>query len=181
MPHIHTQPGQHDHTASAYIIRIDLGEPKLLLHKHKKRGLYQQFGGHIELHENPWQAVTHEAEEESGYTMDQLKILQPHDRIRSGKQGQGTEHPVAVSHNTHSFDNTKTHYHSDIGYAFVTEQEPAKSVSDGESNDFMLLTRQELVDFPSDKVSGGIKVTGFFIFDVCLPKWEAVDPTEFSR
>lgn len=36
MLHIHTQPGQHDHTVSAYIIRYINDEPYLLLHRHKK-------------------------------------------------------------------------------------------------------------------------------------------------
>ncbi len=53
MAHIHTQPGQHDHTASAYIFRVDFDEPKLVLHLHRKINKYLQFGGHIELHETP--------------------------------------------------------------------------------------------------------------------------------
>lgn len=38
MAHIHTKPGQHDLTASAYIIRDDGNEPVVLLHRHKKLG-----------------------------------------------------------------------------------------------------------------------------------------------
>jgi hypothetical protein len=49
MAHIHTEPGQHDFTASAFIIRLDRlderGQPKLLLHKHKKLHKLLQFGG----------------------------------------------------------------------------------------------------------------------------------------
>jgi len=63
MAHIHTQPGQHDHTASAYIVRTDFDEPKIMLHLHRKIGKYLQFGGHVELHETPWQAVVHELRE----------------------------------------------------------------------------------------------------------------------
>ena len=66
MAHIHTQPGQHDHTASAYIIRTDLDTPRIMLHLHRKIGKYLQFGGHVELNETPWQAVVHELREESG-------------------------------------------------------------------------------------------------------------------
>ena len=65
MPHIHTKPGQHDHTVSAFIVRLDGKQPRILLHRHKKSGVYMQFGGHIELHENPWQAISHELLEES--------------------------------------------------------------------------------------------------------------------
>jgi 8-oxo-dGTP diphosphatase len=72
MAHIHTKPGQHDFTASAFIIRIDTPKPKVLLHMHKKLGVLLQPGGHIELNENPWQAVHHEIEEETGTTSANL-------------------------------------------------------------------------------------------------------------
>lgn len=35
MSHIHTNPGEHDLAASAFIIRTDAPEPQLLLHVHK--------------------------------------------------------------------------------------------------------------------------------------------------
>lgn len=81
MAHIHTEPGQHDHTASGFIVRTDTPEPTLILHRHKKTGKYMQFGGHIELDETPWQAVRHELMEESGYDLSDLQILQPMQRL----------------------------------------------------------------------------------------------------
>lgn len=60
MAHIHTQAGQHDHTVTLYIIRIDTTEPKAWLHKHKKMKVLLPVGGHIELSETPWQAAAHE-------------------------------------------------------------------------------------------------------------------------
>lgn len=69
MPHIHTEPGQHDLTVSAYIVRMDLPEPAIILHKHRKLNKWLQFGGHVEPHENPWQAVQREIREESGYEL----------------------------------------------------------------------------------------------------------------
>jgi len=53
MSHIHTNPGEHDQTVSAFIIRTDTAEPELLLHVHKKLGVLLQPGGHIELNETP--------------------------------------------------------------------------------------------------------------------------------
>src|SRR4051812_49824476 len=99
MPHIHTEDGQHDPTTSAYIVRTDTPEPTILLHKHRKLGKYLQFGGHIELNENPWAAITHEIAEESGYGIDQLTILQPTTLLKkvSGVQ----MHPLPVSYLTH--------------------------------------------------------------------------------
>jgi 8-oxo-dGTP pyrophosphatase MutT (NUDIX family) len=178
MPHIHTGHGEHDHTASAFIVRLDQSEPKILLHKHKKTGLYQQFGGHIELSENPWQAVTHELLEESGYGMEQLQLLQPHERIKPGQKSY-IQHPVAVSHNTHKFDDG--HKHIDVAYAFVTEQEPAYQLAAGESAEFILVTYQELKQMPEDQVPEGIKDIGLFIFETCLAKWERVKPDSYLR
>jgi len=64
MAHIHTAPNQHDHTVTAYIIRIDKDEPRALLHMHKKLNVLLPVGGHIELDETPWAAMAHELEEE---------------------------------------------------------------------------------------------------------------------
>ncbi|MGH7926471.1 MAG: NUDIX domain-containing protein [Candidatus Binatia bacterium] len=139
MAHIHTQPGQHDHTASAFIVRIDGDEPRLLLHLHKKLGTLLQFGGHIELHENPWQAVAHEIFEESGYALKQLRLLQPPDRIKvlSG----AVLHPSPVCYSTHPFNDDLEHFHTDATFAFVTNEPPQYAISDGESADVRLLTR----------------------------------------
>ncbi|MDQ5885925.1 MAG: hypothetical protein QG628_322, partial [Patescibacteria group bacterium] len=115
MSHLHTQPGQHDVTVSAYIIRTDRPEPVLLLHMHKKLKKYLQFGGHVEHHEDPWKAITHEVLEESGYDMSQLVLLQP--QIRLKKVTDTKLHPIPVTLLTHDFPGLD-HYHSDIAFAF---------------------------------------------------------------
>lgn len=71
MPHIHTKPGQYDHTVTAYIVRTDGDDPKVLLHMHRKLGMLLPPGGHVELDETPWAAMAHELTEESGYTLDE--------------------------------------------------------------------------------------------------------------
>ena len=63
MAHIHDQPNQHDLTACAFIIRQVDGEWRCLVHMHKKLGKLLQIGGHVELHETPWQSVAHELRE----------------------------------------------------------------------------------------------------------------------
>lgn len=176
MPHIHTEPGQHDHTVSAYIIRTDFDEPKLALHLHKKLGTFIQFGGHIELDETPWQAISHEIAEESGYEMSQLQLLQPRDRLKALSGAQ--LHPVAACHNTHDFD--ETHRHTDSSYAFVATGEPRLQVGEHESNEIILLTRQELMDFPANQTFESVREIGAFIFETCLPNWEKVDPATFA-
>jgi 8-oxo-dGTP pyrophosphatase MutT (NUDIX family) len=176
MPHIHTNPGDHDHTASAYIFRTDMDEPVLLLHKHMKLKRYIQFGGHIEVSETPWQAVRHEILEESGYDIKQLKILQPKQRLR--ELHGAVLHPVPVFHNTHQFDSE--HLHTDLGYAFTTDSEPAKPVAYGESGDIITVTRSELAALPPEQIYEPVREGGLFIFKFCLPEWEAVDPKSFE-
>ena len=176
MAHIHTKPGEHDHTASAVIIRTDGDEPRILLHLHKKLHRYMQFGGHIETDENPWDAVKHELLEESGYEMSQLKILQPKKFLRSVTDAK--LHPVSIYHKTHIFN--ETHFHTDIAYAFVTTEEPKHEVAADESTDTVLLTRQELVNFPKDKTRESIREAALFVFDICLKEWERVDPKVFD-
>lgn len=140
MPHIHTLPGQHDLTVSAYVFNLSGSEPKLLLHMHKLLGKYLQIGGHVELDETPWQAIAHELREEAGYNLNQLKLLQPKERIKSLK---GTIlHPVPLALNTHNFNST--HFHTDIVYVFVTKEEPAEKVDKGESRKIGWFTREQV-------------------------------------
>lgn len=178
MPHIHDQPGQHDHTASAYILRLDEDEPRLLLHLHKKLGVYLQFGGHVELDESPWQAVAHEIKEESGYELGQLQILQPKSRLKSISTA--TLHPQPVCHNTHDFDGRGWHYHTDLGYGFVTNEQPKHALQDGESSKMRAVTRKELIAMPNDEIYEGVREIALFIFDECLPNWERVDTAGFA-
>lgn len=176
MPHIHTKPGQHDNTVSGFIMRTDLEEPKLLLHKHKKLGRYIQFGGHVELHETPWQALVHELREESGYEVSQLSLLQPKGRIKS--LSNVALHPVAVYHLTHSFDDD--HFHTDLGYAFVAKGEPKSDIADDESNEILMVTRLELANLPVAQTFESVREAGLFIFDVCLNEWVTADIDNFA-
>jgi 8-oxo-dGTP pyrophosphatase MutT (NUDIX family) len=167
MGHIHTKAGQIDATASAFIFRID-EEPKILLHLHKKLHSYLQFGGHIELDETPWQAVTREVREESGYGMGQLMLLQPQQRLK-GLSGADL-HPVSVCQNTHHFDTE--HRHTDTCYAFLTKEGPAHELGGNESHDFRLFTRDELSQEPN--ILPGVVDIALYIFDELIDSWEQV-------
>ena len=59
MPHIH---GKIDFTASAFIVH----DGKVLLRRHDKYKIWLSVGGHIELDEDPNQAVIREVREEVG-------------------------------------------------------------------------------------------------------------------
>lgn len=168
MSHIHTKPGQHDHTAGAYIVQLQGDEPRLLLHQHLVLGTLLHFGGHVELDETPWQAVVHEIREESGYATDQLELLQPKERVRHLK---GVEqHPVTVAHITHLLK--EGHYHSDLQYAFVTQEEPRHERDERESDIIVSFSRDELAESDDPRLPENIRQTGLFIFDTCLKTWD---------
>ena len=142
MSHIHTEPGQHDITMSAYIVRIEDGQPKVLVHMHRKHHMLLQIGGHIELNETPWQTVAREVKEESGYDLSELEVLQPDAEML---QAEGVVmHPVPVFVSTYKI--TGDHYHSDLGYAFVAKGAPHEVVGEDESADLRWLTLDELAD-----------------------------------
>lgn len=179
MPHIHTDPGQYDHTASAFLFRTDLTEPKVMLHLHKKYGCFMQFGGHIELNESPWQAISHELREESGYDVAQVSVLQPPVRIRKfSSPAHTTLHPQPVSHATHAVGTD--HFHTDSVYALTTTEEPQQAPESGESTHIQLFTRSELTALPSEKIYDNVRETALYIFDELLPQWEAVSSAEFK-
>ncbi len=176
MPHIHDKPGQHDHTVSAYIIRIDGDEPKILLHRHKKLGVFMQFGGHIELNETPWQAIKHEILEEAGYDFDQLELLQPKERLKTISQS--TLHPQPFVHSTHKI--TDDHFHTDLGYAFVTKLDPNHAISSGESKDLRLFTLEELKALPAKDMFQDNRDRCEFAMMTCAPNWERVSPNTYD-
>lgn len=176
MPHIHTQPHQHDHTVTAYIIRTDGNEPRALLHMHKKLSKLLAIGGHIELDETPWGAVSHEITEESGYSLADLHVLQPKERI-SALPGV-ILHPYPLVMNTHQVGDD--HWHSDTSYGFIARGQPTMNVQDGESADLRWYTQAELLQLSPQEVSQNAKQTYEFMFQTPLNTWDKVDTSYYS-
>jgi 8-oxo-dGTP pyrophosphatase MutT (NUDIX family) len=177
MPHIHTEPGQHDHTISALIFRVDFKEPKVLLHRHKTLKRYMQFGGHIELDENPWQTLVRELREEAGYDIAQLQLLQPPKRIT--QFGKGILHPIPLSYGTFIYTDI-SHFHTDTNYAFVATEKPAHAPAPGESTDLQLFNQAELLAMPDTLLLANVRELCVFAAEECLPNWERVDPQDFT-
>ncbi len=71
MAHIHNLPGQVDNTVSAYIVY----RRSVLLIDHIKLKKWLPIGGHIEVDEDPEEALFREIDEESGLKRDQLEVL----------------------------------------------------------------------------------------------------------
>lgn len=178
MGHIHTTSGEHDHTVSAYIVRLDFDEPKIMLHKHKKLGKFLQFGGHIELHENPWAALAHELEEESGYKLSQLRVLQP--KLRLGQLLGIKVHPVPIIYNTHAFDESEEHYHTDAGYALVAHQDPELPPGEGESLHIHLFSLEDLDRLSSDEIYFNTReIARFLLKSSILEEFEQIPTLEY--
>jgi 8-oxo-dGTP pyrophosphatase MutT (NUDIX family) len=149
MPHIHTEPGQHDITVSAYIIRQDKGTWRCLVHMHKKLKVLMQVGGHVELDETPWQSMQHELAEEAGFDFAELQVLQ-----HSAQTPQVTGaivHPTPLFSNTHKVG--ADHFHSDYCYGFVATGAPSGTVSAGEPDDLRWCTIDELRSYATQGIA----------------------------
>lgn len=180
MPHIHTEPGQHDHTVSAYIIRYDGDTPLLLLHRHKKYGKILQIGGHVELNEDPWQSALHELTEETGYEPEQLQVLQPSAIQPVIDDSMVRVWPAAFLQNTFTvLDGTiEDHYHDDNAYVFVAKELPKALPSEGESSELVWLDMTEIGQW-SDDVFNDVKQIAAHIFSNCLPVWQPIPLDRF--
>lgn len=177
MPHIHTNPGEHDHTVCIYVVRTDTPEPLCLLHMHRKLGKLLPAGGHIETHETPWQTVAHELEEETGYELSKLRILQPAARINS--LSECVVHPLPVVVQTHSYP-ILNHHHTDSSYALVASGPPLKPPSQDESQDIRWLSRNDLALLSPDEIYENNREVYLFILDHCLSEWEQISTQEFT-
>lgn len=176
MAHIHTEPGQHDLTCSIYIVNIEDPEnPKALLHRHRKLNVLMQPGGHIELNEHPWQSVKHELLEETGYELHQLITLQPHQVLRDLAM---VEHPVPLAFTTGEFFTVPGHFHTNLSYAFVTEQQPLHPVAEGESDTLRWVTAQEIEALREDSFPGVLDI--YLQLLTGWQKWNLLPATAFA-
>jgi 8-oxo-dGTP diphosphatase len=178
MPHLHTAPGEKDFTASGFIVRMDGPEPRVMLHRHRIIHKWIQFGGHVEHTENPWQAIAHEVHEESGYRLEQLKILQPKVALRNSSDA--IVHPQPVSVSTHAVPHEVDHWHIDLSYAFTTDQPPADEVEAHEKTEIGLFTTNELQAIEVGKIPENVRDIGLFIMDQLLTEWEALPTDTFQ-
>lgn len=178
MPHIHTEPRQHDLTTSAYIVRLDTPEPTLMLHIHRKIGIYMQFGGHVEFDESPWRSITREIREESGYQIDQIGVYQPKNRVNSLKKA--VLHPQPICLNTHLAGDTTQHYHISIDFAFYTNERPNEITKDRESKDTKLFTLQMLKDADDSIMYANVRDIGIYVLEEVAARWDKVPASVFT-
>ena len=86
-------------------------EPKLCLHYHKKLRKWLQPGGHIELSEDPIEALVHELQEEADLSENQYDIIEP--AKQPHPRGEKTT-PLPIHLNVHAFNDS--HKHIDFQY-----------------------------------------------------------------
>ena len=172
MAHLHTLAGQHDLTVSAFVVRTD-GVPRVLMHRHKIQGVWMQPGGHVELDEDPWTALTRELVEETGYAPGQLRVLQP--VLRAPKLTDAVVHPQPVCVSTHLFGHVGDHWHTDITYALSADADPAGAPGAGESEELRWFTRDELAALPDGQTHPNVRELGLFVLDRVSGDWEGVE------
>lgn len=177
MAHIHTIPGQHDITASAYVVRDDFDEPRILLHMHRKLHRLLQPGGHVELHEHCWGSIAHELEEEAGYSLSELSVLQP--KLRVAHITEAILHPQPLFINTHSFPGID-HFHTDSAYLFLAHDAPRMLPADGESADLRWLSKEDILALPHDMIHEHTREICVKIFDDFLSAWEPMPADSFA-
>jgi len=176
MPHIHTNPGQHDHTVTGYIIRDDGDEPRVFLHMHRKQHVLMPVGGHIELSETPWDSIAHEMQEESGFKIQDLEIMQPKRRIAHQRDDR-TVHPQPVVMDTHYVSDD--HWHSDTSYLFVAHGEPSSLPVEGESQDIRWLTEKELLALDESAIRAFTRDVYLECLRLVMKEWERMPATAF--
>ncbi len=110
MGHIHEL---YDFTTSAFIIN----DGRVLLQHHKKIKMWLQPGGHVELEEDPIEALYRELEEETGLLPENLQIIELVKDKRIESSGSKLL-PIPFDFNVHSFNNN--HKHIDLCYLMIS-------------------------------------------------------------
>ncbi len=117
--HIHEKI---DFTASVYVVCKN----KVLLHRHKKLGIWLPPGGHIELDEDPNEAAVREAKEETGLD---IQLVGYSKKYESAYDARDLVPPRFL--NRHYSDSTRTHEHVDCVYFATSESDEARHEVEG--------------------------------------------------
>lgn len=103
--------------------------------------------------------------------MKQLKVLQPNKRIKFLSDIIVHPQPVVVTDQ----DVSSEHFHTDLAYAFIVNEDPKNKVDDGESVDLQWLGQLEIEKLMVAEIFPNTREVYSFIFEHCLPNWDAVD------
>jgi 8-oxo-dGTP pyrophosphatase MutT (NUDIX family) len=123
LPHPFDGESDLTHVTGSAVI---LGPRGVVLHRHKRLGLWLQPGGHLEPGETPWEAARRESEEETGL---HLALLPGHEE--SGPVAHG---PPPLAHlDVHL--GGRGHTHLDLRYLLAVVGDDTPAPPEGESQD----------------------------------------------
>jgi 8-oxo-dGTP pyrophosphatase MutT (NUDIX family) len=112
-------------SATVYVINVIDGEPKVLLHMHKKHHHWYGLGGHVENNEDPVEAAIREAKEEAGID---VTIFSPKKNLLRLDWANELIAPVLLfDQKIDARENEPEHRHTDCIY-FGTTGDPSKVV-----------------------------------------------------
>lgn len=141
MPHIHDLI---DFTVDVFIIH----EKKVLLIFHKKHSMWLQIGGHIELNEDPEQALFREVKEECGLDIEIIGNKEPNTEVKGTKF---LYPPIFL--NIHDINETHKH----VGLYYIAKARSDKFVlNNKEHKDIRWFTKEEL-DKPEFNLNEALK------------------------
>jgi len=110
-------------SATVYVVNIIDGEPKVLLHLHKKHHHWFGLGGHVEQDEDPVAAAMREAKEEAGID---VTIFSPKKKLLRAKYADELIPPVLLFDQQIDANGDKPeHRHIDCIY-FGTTADPTR-------------------------------------------------------
>ena len=124
-----------DFVADVFIVYQD----KVLLRMHEKYNIWLVPGGHIELDEDPVQAVIREAKEEAGLDIELIGTVPP---IPDVEEWSRSELLPPVFMNRHRI--SPTHEHISLTYFATTKSDHVVPSGDDVSNEWRWVTDKEL-------------------------------------
>lgn len=135
MAHIHEKI---DYIVNGFIIHND----KVLFVMHKKLQMWLMPGGHVELDEDPEEALYREIEEETGIMRPHLMIIHPHDSLfteLNSKEYKSLPSPHYLDIHTI----TPTHQHIGMNYIFTSDTQHVQ-IDPNESDDYRWMSAEEI-------------------------------------
>ena len=156
MPHIHDK---YDFTVSMFVVHPT--KDLICLHWHKKLGLWNNFGGHVELDQDPLECLEQEMLEETGLKPDEYEILQTYD----GPKNIGVkEMPNPFGLHMWKYGDLE-HYHIDLPY-IIRVKHTNFSPHEGESLKIEWFDQEKIQEFFADgKIDQGTKGICDWIFE----------------
>jgi len=132
-------------TGSALVLHRDT--KRVLLHKHKKLGVWLQFGGHPDFETSVVDIAIRETVEESG--LSDLKLVSVYANL---------EIPIDVELQTIAEKKERPkHFHADFRYFLETTEPDLISASDDESDNFWWVDAQAALNEPDSVITPPVK------------------------